>query len=318
MSLLDASGFPIVGPGTPYINPAILVEAPTGISWATLPAPKASPAQQLAAQQNICVRATGMVEEFCNQPLRATIDIEELQGPGTFRVQNQTNTGITRLLMSRGPVTAIIGGQYSAAAAFPPQWQAIAANQFRPEVTMLGIYGTTAPGASAGGGQAILLAPGWASWAFGRQNALIQVTYQTGWPHGSLTESAAEGDSSVSVDDITGWLGAVGTMYGGAQQETVLATAVTPTVAGAISGPGVLTLPVPLSFAHQAGEIVTTLPAAVMQATILFATVQALTRGATSTAVQSLSGGVNSGGGLSPTALTDAAKDLIRPFKRRI
>lgn len=314
---LDPSGFPIVGPGTPYINPSILVAAPTGVEFGTIPTLRPTPDQMFAEQYNICVRATAMVEEYCNQPLRATIDVEDVYGPGDFRCQNQPN-GNTRMLMSRFPVTQVLGAQVSAANAFPPSYSTVAANQMRPEVTLLGVYGTTAPGASASGGQAILLAPGSVNWCFGRLSTLVTVTYMNGWPHGSLTAAATAGSSSLAIDDITGWLGAVGTVFGGAQQETILATVVTPTTSGAISGPGTLTLQSPLSFDHQVGDIVSCLPGAVQQATILYACAQALVRGATSTAVQSLGGGVNSGGPLDSPSLEAAAQRLIHPYSRRI
>jgi hypothetical protein len=306
-----------VGPGAPYINPSILLEAPTGINWGTLPSLRPTPDQQYAAQYNICVRATGMIDAYCNQPLRATIDTEEFTGPGDFRVQNQP-TGVTRILCSRGPVVSVISGQVSSAASFPRSWSPIAADQFEPEVPLIGVYGTTAPGDSAAGGQAVLLAPGWVNWAFGRLSSRIQVTYQSGWPHGSLTLAATAGSSSLAVDDITGWLGAVGTVFGGAQQEAVQVTAVTPAVTGAISGPGTLTLAAALSFNHQIGDIVSALPSAVQQAAILYATAQALVRGATSTAVQSLGGGTNSGGPLGATDLEVAAGKLVHAYKRRI
>ena len=183
---------------------------------------------------------------------------------------------------------------------------------------MLGVYGTTAPGASASGGQAILLAPGSVNWWAGRLSTLITVTYMNGWPHGSLTAAATSGTSTLHIDDITGWLGAAGTIFGGSQQETILPTVVTPTTSGAISGPGTLTLQAPLSFDHQTGDIVSCLPGSVQQATILFATAQALVRGATSTAVQSLGGGANSGGPLDAPALEKRAEALIAPFRRRI
>jgi hypothetical protein len=147
---------------------------------------------------------------------------------------------------------------------------------------------------------------------------LAEVTYINGWPHGSLTQAAAEGANSLAVDDITGWLGAVGTIYGTAEQEAVQVTAVTPNTAGAISGPGTLTLGAGLRSSHQVGDLVTTFPGAVIQAGILYSVMQALTRGATSTAVQSISGGVSGSGGLSPDALRLWAERLLGPFKRRI
>lgn len=258
-----------------------------------------------------------MIDEFCNQPLRATIDVETLYGPGDFRCQMQPN-GNARLLLSRSPVIEVIGGRVSAAASFPASYQTVPANQFRVEKNLIGVYGTTAPGNSGGGGQSVLMAPGWLSWIFGRLSTLVEVTYLNGWAHASITVGVDAGSTTLAVDDITGWLGAAGNIYGQALQEAVLVTAVTPTVTGAISGPGTVTLATPLAFAHQVGDIVTALPGSVIQAAILYGVIQALTRGATSTAVQSLGGTVSGGGGLSPDALEKSAQSYISAYKRTI
>ena len=50
-----------VGPGTPYITPAVLRSAPTGIDWTTIPSRNADARAQQAEQANICLRATGLV-----------------------------------------------------------------------------------------------------------------------------------------------------------------------------------------------------------------------------------------------------------------
>lgn len=315
MPVDNASGVPIVGPGTPYITPAILTAAPTGIAWSTIPDRTSTPAQQLAEQLNICVRASSMADKAINQPLRATVDVETFVGPGDFRVQNMPG-GVTRILTSRSPVLSVVGGRVSSATAFPRAWRTIPVNQFEPEKPLLGIYSTSAPSGAGSGGQAILLAPGWVGWSYGRQGSRIEVTYVNGWPHGSLVAGATAGTSALHVDDITGWTGAAGTVYDGAQQEFVTCTTVTPDVPGAISGPGMLTLSAALTFPHQAGTLVTCLPASAMQACIYYATAQALTRGATATAVQSLGGGVAGGGPQSIEGLLKLGDDLMHSFIR--
>jgi hypothetical protein len=304
----------VVAPGTPYITPAVLLSAPTGISWSTVPGRNTEPSRQNAEQLNICARATAMVDGYCNQPLRATVDTETLSGPGTFRMQIQPS-GVARLLLSRSPVTQVVSGQVTSAAAFPPSWAAIPANNFRPEKPMLGVYGTSAPASAAEGGQAVLLAPGWVTWAAGRATSEVQVTYINGWPHGSLTGAVAAGASSLPVDDITGWFGAAGTVHDVGQQETISVTAVAPSIAGAISGPGTLTLASALAYAHAAGVMVTTLPGTVIWAAILFAVSQALTRGATATTVQSQPGS-RGGGGRDPAEVATEAELMIHPFRR--
>jgi hypothetical protein len=251
-----------------------------------------------------------MVDSSCNQPLRATIDTESLAGPGDIRFQLQPS-GVARLVMSRSPVAQIVSAQYSAAASFPRSWQTIPANQLAPEKPLLGVYGSTAPGSAAdSGGQAILLAPGYANWAFGRGSTIVQVTYINGWPHGSLAANASAGATSLQVDDCTGWSGAAATIYDAGNEEPISVTSTSAT-----SGPGTLTLAVPLTYAHTTGSLVTTLPEQVMWATILFATAQALTRGATATAVQGARGSAG-GGGRDAEALVEEAELLIHPFRR--
>ena len=317
MPVDNPSGVPIVGPGTPYITPAILTAAPTGIAWNTIPDRTSTPAQQLAEQLNICVRASSLADRAANQPLRATVDIEPFQGPGDFRLQIQSN-GVARILTSRSPILSVVGGRISAATAFPRNWQTIAANQFEPEKPLLGIYSTSAPSAAGSGGQAILLAPGWITWSNGRLGSRLEVTYINGWPHGSLTASATAAGTTLHVDDITGWAGAAGCVYDGNQQEFITCTAVTPDTAGALSGPGTLTLSAALTFPHLPGTLVSCLPAAIMQACIYYATAQALTRGATATAVQSLGGGVAGGGPQSVEGLIKLGDSLIHSYIRVI
>jgi hypothetical protein len=315
MPVDNPSGVPVAGPGAPYITPVTLTAASTGIAWSTIGGPgiNLTPAQQLAEQTNICARATAMVDSCCNQPLRATVDVETAYGPGGFRCQNQP-TGVTRILLSRSPVLSVVSGQVSSAGAFPRSWQAIAADQFAVERPPVGVYGTTAPGASGDGGQAVLLAPGYVTW--GRLSSVIEVTYVNGWPHAALTSPAAAAASSVDVDDITGWYGAAGNIYDGQFQEFVSVTAVAPVVTGAISGPGTLTLSTGLTFPHQEGTLVSTLSATVEQACIYFAVSEALTKGATATTVQSISGGSSGSGPSTQKAYEDMAKLLVHSYRR--
>ena len=96
------------------------------------------------------------------------------------------------------------------------------------------------------------------------------------------------------MNDTTGWAienyygtftGATGRVVDGGQQEAVHVTA-----ASVTAGPGTLTLSSALAYPHQAGTVVTTLPAAVDQACIYFAAAEALTRGATSTTIHAVGG----------------------------
>lgn len=309
---------PITGPGTPYITPELLTNAPTGISWSTIPFRNATSEEQLAEQLNICQRATSMIDTACNNVLRATVNTETLWGPD-YRVTVQNGTGLGRMIMSRWPVTKVLSGRFSWAVNFPPQWVDVAADQFSPEVPPIGIYGSSSPSDSGMGGQAILVAPFFVTWWGGRRGTRIEVTYVNGWPHTSLTAVSLAGDTTVQVDDCTGWSppdastpGAMGVFKDGATQE-----AATVTASSVESGPGTLTLDRPLTYGHQPGVLYTTLPENIQWAAILFCVAEALSRGATATTVQTTPGtGINTGGGVK--ALQDEARVLCRPFTRTI
>lgn len=315
--LLNPAGVP-VGHGTPYVSPGILRAAPTGIVWNTVGAgAKPDDQQQENELANLCFRSTSMINGYCNQPLRATIDIETLYGPGDFRF-NILPSSVARLLLSRSPVTDVLGGRISAAMAFPASWSAVTASNFKIEKPLVGVYGTTAPGGSGDGGQAVLMAPGWAAWAGASYGWQVEVTYINGWPHGSLQAAATSGQSVLQIDDCTGWgppagysLGAAGTIHDPGNQEEISVLA-----ASAQSGPGTLTLSAPLAYDHADGCIVTTLPQSIMQAAILFAVSQALVRGATATTIQSVPGSASGSRGSMDYARE--AELLCQPYRRVI
>ncbi len=318
MPVFSPEAVPVVGPGTPYVTPEMLVAAATGISWSTIGGTtRPTVEQQYAEQLNICRRASSLASGAVNQPLHATIDAETLTGPGDFRFQLENNTGRAIMLLSRSPVTSVLGGQWTPAAAFPPQYTTIAANMFRIKDPVIGIYGTTSPGGSGDGGQQIYMAPGIVTWLFGRMAYDVTVSYINGWPHASLTAPAAVGATTIQVDDCTGWgpptgltSGATGVVYDGGQQEVVTCTA-----ASVASGPGTLTLKNGLYYAHSFGTMVSTLPGSIQQATILYAVSQALTRGATATTVQAIPGS-SVGPGATASMFAEEARKMLAPYRR--
>lgn len=314
-----------VGPGTPYITPELLVQAPTGISWASIP-PGAgvTNAQRIAAQSNLCQYATGQIDEIVNQPLRATINTEQYSGPD-YRMTVQQATGNTRMILARWPILQILTAQVSTNT-FPRSWQTLPAGYYDVEFPPIGLYGTSAPSAAGEGGQSIILAPS-ANWRAGRNGFVARVTYINGWPHCGLTAPAAAGDTTLQVDDCTGWaitseasgqIGACGTVYDAGGQEVVKVTATS-----AASGPGLLTLSQGLQSPHAQGVMVSTLPASAVWAAALLCADQALVRGATSTTVQSIPGagatsGTGGGSGLNSRDLRKTAQMILRPYARTI
>ena len=256
---------------------------------------------------------------YTNQVLRATVDPENVSGPD-YRLTIQNGTGNGRILLSRWPILSILSVQVSPNAAFPRQWAPIPTGQWDLEVPVIGQYGSIAPAASADGGQAILIPPGWVTWGLGRNGWLVRVSYINGWPHTSLTAAVTAGTQTLPVDDCTGWAitsewgqtGAAGIVYDSGFQETVQCTA-----ASVTSGPGNLTIASPLNYAHNAGVMVTSLPQSVIGAVILFSAAEALTRGATSTTVHSIPGG-GASGGKGPEDLIGEGELLLHPLRRSI
>ncbi len=264
--------------------------------------------------------------------LRATIDSELLHGPDYYVTCGPAAGGWVptpystwggsnaRIILSRWPILSVLSVKTCPNNVWPRIWTSVTPGFFEPEQPPVGLYGSSAPGPSAQGGQAILIAPGWIDWTYGRNGWAIQVQYVNGWPHAELTASVAAGSNVITVNDTTGWAltnfagvtGATGVIKDSGQQESIHVASSSTT-----SGPGTLTLSANLTYPHQAGTIVTTLPATIEQACILFATAEALTRGATSTTIHSVGGhGQVTGGDVE--ALASEAELLCHPYKRVI
>src|ERR1017187_7070791 len=103
---------------TPYVTPAMLISAPTGISWSTIPVPSASATQQLTSQMDICVRATAAAEAFLNQQVRCTIDVQTESAPSRNRVYMDPS-GVVRFTCNHFPVLAVVSAQVCPAGTFP-------------------------------------------------------------------------------------------------------------------------------------------------------------------------------------------------------
>ena len=203
---------------------------------------------------------------------------------------------------------------------WPRQWTTLPSGYAEPEVPPLDVYGSISPGGSAEGGQAILVGGGYINRCYGRNGWAILVSYVNGWPHCSLTSAVAAGVTSLPVNDCTGWAitdyygvtGATGSIKDSGQQESIHVTASSVT-----AGAGNLTLSSATNYPHQAGTIVTTIPASIEQACIYFCTAEALTRGATSTTIHAVGGGAQSSSG-GARELIEEGELLCHAYKRTI
>jgi hypothetical protein len=321
--------------GTPYLQPSTLVQAPSGISWSMVPDSDSTDAEQQAALVALCWRATSRIDTYCHQVLRATADTEYLNGPGMPRCNVDRNTGAGVLNMRRWPVTEVLAIQVSPSRSFPRVWSPVPAGMWDIRHPLL-FSGDSASATAPDGGWTVDVAPGCIGFSqYGRTSAggftggggrgsqRVQVCYVNGWPHTSLTEAAAIGDTVLNVDDVTGWALASGFAYDGSATEPLSAESVAaaspfalPNDAGtAEAGAGTITLTAPLEFAHQQGTLISALPATVIEAAVYAACAQALDSGIEAVAVQSLSGERVSSEQASQDIVAEYKK-LLDPFRR--
>ena len=223
--------------GTSYVSVGMLTSAPASLAWNVVPTLTASGAEQTAQLATVCWTATSQAEAYCRQPLRATIVTEQLRGPGHPRVSIDPGTGEAGLITRRWPVTAVQAIQVSPSRDYPPQWTLVTPGQYRVRVPPLMDAG---PAVTSGpyGGNAVDVAPGWIHGRSGRGYWNIWLSYSAGWPHAGLTADALAGDSTVAVDDVTGWDGRTGFVYDGRFTEPAAVTAATATAPVPLPGIG--------------------------------------------------------------------------------
>lgn len=309
---------------TSYITVPMLLNAPTGASWEVIPEPDSDTEAQFAELTNVCWRANSIIDTYCNQVLRATVDTEQLTGPGSPRVGMVPGTGIGRLVMRRWPVTQILAIQTSPTRSFPRAWSTVPAGMYDIEHPLINSLTDTASATAPDGGWSIQVAPGYIPPLTPRtRNSMrVMVSYTNGWPHTSLTQPAAAGSTVLHVDDVTGWAGANGFVYDGAVTEPVSvlsASATTPLtlpngVGTAQTGPGTITLSTGLANPHAASAVVSSLPANVIWAAALAAASQALEAGITGLVIGT-AGSVSEGGHAVEDLVTEY-EVLLQPFRR--
>jgi hypothetical protein len=282
---------------------------------------------------NLCSRSTARTDGYCNQALRATTDVELVYGPDYRVTAGPASGGFSqtpywgssaaqnaRITLSRWPVLQVTQVQTCPNNLWPRKWTTIPAGFFEPEVPPLGVYNSVSPGGSAEGGQKIIVGGGYIDWSCGRNGWAILVSYINGYPHCSLSSAVAAGVTSLPVNDCTGWgitsyygvTGATGTIKDSGQQEAIHVTATS-----VAAGPGNLTLSSATGYPHQAGTILTTIPASIEQACIYFCAAEALTRGATSTTIHAVGGAAQSSSA-GARELIEEGELLCHAFRRTI
>lgn len=262
------------------------------------------------------MRATHAIDEYCTQVLRATVDVEEMQGPDFWLTVQRT--GMARMQLARFPVLGGAAGitkvEWAVSNTFPLQYNTVPTGMYTLENIRPGVLGTNAPDSAGVGSVALLVAPGFVDWRYGRNGYRLRATYMNGWPHGQLTSSATLAATTLALDDVTGY--AVGgntkaAIFDGASTEQITVSA-----ASAASGPGTLTLTSGTAASHAAGALVSTLPFTVQQAAIYFSVAFALVRGATAVTAPPMPGSLVHSMGSDPHEYQTRAQKLLTNFRR--
>lgn len=313
---------------TPYITPKVLLATNYGVDWKSFPRQGASSEDQLAAQLDACWKATSEADAVANQSLRAGVDTETEFGPDL--AVTVPGNGWARMRMTRSPVLRVVGAAAGPAAATPPvALSPIPATSLVVEHGGQHQTGTIVPAGGSPSPTTILVAPGYVSWALGRNGYMLQVTTVSGFPVAGIDAAAAAGDTEIHVDDVSGWwdpdqgLGAAGTVADPPTREDVSVSGMTPDVPGAISGPGTLTLAAPLQFPHvplvggltgpDQRVLLTAMPQTLQNAVLYFATYFGLMRGSAALAPQQARGAI---GGVARQDWYERGEKAVARFAR--
>lgn len=292
---------------TPYITPAQLTSFPTGVDWASVPAKSASSDAQAAAQMRLCWSATARVDSYCNQPLRATNDAEDVLIPSTRAAVDRW--GLVTIYPRRSPVLSVAGITLARAAASSAT-TTIASDAIWIE-SILG----TAELAAGSGSSLIHLSQSPISRRDPWQTWRATLVYANGWPHAGLTSAVTAGATSLAVDSALGWsVGQVAEIPDGAATEYVTVTGVSVNDDGVT---GTLTTTACLS-QHAAGIVVTTLPEDIQSATALLAADLVMVRGGQAVALSVTRGATSAPRPAKDerSDLTCRAEQMLAPYRR--
>ncbi len=280
----------------PYLTQVELLNAPTGINWASIPIKGSSTQQQAAEMNNLVLRATAWVDSWCNQKLQATHDTETVQLPGRRAVMRSDRSLYIHTKYS--PIVSVQSVSYSVDGA---TWFPLSGN-----IVLLDR-------------SAFMLVPGIFSlglpYQFDPTAGFLQYVYTDGYPNALLTAAPLAAATSIALDDATGILpGSVLTIYSTetTQEEITVAASYVAT-----TGPQTIPLTSGLLYAHSIGDRVSALPTAVREATLLACIHYVRTRGRDTISV-SPAGGIRASMKISALEEFDEAKELITPFMRQL
>lgn len=292
----------------PYLQPAEYLHAPTSVDTSSLTV-DGTVGDQTQELRNCILRASAWMDNYCNQALWATLDIETTRARTNRRGKLFIHPKCHPILEVRDVQFGGLPSQLSSLSDLSNVWieeqtiivDSVASTTFSGSLN----YGSPRPGGEL----------------------YVRYAYVNGWPDTTINASIAAGVGTLTVADSTG-------IYGG--PTTALATASTPpatqltiidgelteTVSVASVAGNVLTLNGVTQHAHQARTDallpVTALLPSVREAAILATSAAIKTRGNEALVMGSIEGG---GGRISTSDASSVqdlmdARELLRPVRR--
>jgi hypothetical protein len=281
----------------PYLTLAEYKAAPTALDYGNL-VQGGNQSQQDAELTNAITRASSWIDQYCNQILSATIDVEQQ------RVRLRPD-GSLRFHPKYSPIVALL----SLSAGYNPQAMTAVPD---PSVAWLEESQVVFPFNNAN--------LTWSSQgpiSFGaagspRQEMFIQYSYINGFANTTVGSAASAGNTTLTVADPTGLTaGESVQIYDGANTENITIDSTY------VFGSATVPLTSPLLYSHAVGVSVSSLPAAVKQAAILVTSAYLKIRGDGSL-VMAVTNQPNTSVTGSQMVGSDIghAQELLAPFKR--
>ena len=281
----------------PYLNLDEYKNAPTALDYGNL-VQGGTQAQQDAELTNAITRASSYIDQFCNQVLAATLDIEQqrvrMRPDGTIRIHPNYSPVVSLNSLSVG----FYPGQMTTVTDLSNTW--------------IETQSVVVPIAGAGLNYSSQGPLGFGFPTNGRAETYVNYSYVNGYPVSAVATAASAGATTLLLDSGLGiTAGQMLKIYDGANSENV-------TVASSYTyGASTVPLTSGTLYAHAVGVAVSSLPAAVKEAAILITSAFLKIRGDASLimGVTSNPGRQNPGGQMFGADIA-LALEMLKPFRR--
>jgi hypothetical protein len=293
---------PVVSPiirqvSKPYLTLDEYKNAPTALDYNNL-VQGGNQAAQDAELTNAITRASSYVDQYCNQIIAATVDVEQqrvrLRPDGTIRFHPKYFPVVSLNALSFGFAPT----QSTEVTDLSPAW-------IEEQEIIFPISGVNLNWSSQGS-----LGLGFPSTP--RAETFIKYTYVNGYPVSELAANSSVGATSLTVDTGLGiTAGQSLKIFDGASSENV--------VVASTYTYGSTTVPLVSAtlYAHQIGDAITSLPAAIKQAVILITSAYLKIRGDASLVLEVTTRPTEQTSGSQRVGSDVAhAQEILKPFRR--